>query len=95
MFDNDTVVFVIDFAENYSFEIQNEVQSMHWHLYQITWHRHSFSTDAHDGFEFSMSMMIRLMIISLFSIAREYIYVSGEWRAESRERCLESRRVSF
>jgi hypothetical protein len=27
---------MIDFAKNYSFEIQNEVQSMHWHNYQVT-----------------------------------------------------------
>ena len=30
------MVSVIDFAENYSFEVQNKVQSMHWHNYQIT-----------------------------------------------------------
>lgn len=35
-FPNDTIVSVIDFATNYSFEIQNKVQSMHWHNYQIT-----------------------------------------------------------
>jgi hypothetical protein len=27
----DSIVFVIDFVENYSFQVQNEVQSMHWH----------------------------------------------------------------
>ena len=32
----DTMVSVIDYAENYSFEVQNEVQSMHWHSYQIS-----------------------------------------------------------
>jgi hypothetical protein len=32
----DAMVSVVDFAENYSFEIQNEVQSMHWHSYQIS-----------------------------------------------------------
>jgi hypothetical protein len=26
----------IDFGDNYNFEIQNEVQSMHWHNYQCT-----------------------------------------------------------
>ncbi|GAQ89961.1 hypothetical protein KFL_005820050 [Klebsormidium nitens] len=31
-----TVVSVIDFAENYSFEQQDEIQSMHWHSDQIT-----------------------------------------------------------
>jgi len=30
------MVSVIDFANNYSFEIQNEVQSMHWHNYKCT-----------------------------------------------------------
>ncbi len=30
------IVLVIDFAKNYSFAIQNEVQSMHWHSYQIS-----------------------------------------------------------
>jgi hypothetical protein len=33
---NDTIVSVTDYVENYSFEIQNEVQFMHWHNYQIT-----------------------------------------------------------
>ena len=35
-FPKDTVVSVVDFAENYKFEIQNEVQSMHWHSYQVS-----------------------------------------------------------
>ena len=30
------IVSVIDFAENYSFEVQNEVQSMNWHSYQVS-----------------------------------------------------------
>jgi hypothetical protein len=30
------MVLVIDFVENYSFKIQNKVQSMHWHSYQCT-----------------------------------------------------------
>ncbi len=25
-----------DFADNYSFEVQNEMQSMYWHSYQIS-----------------------------------------------------------
>jgi hypothetical protein len=29
------MVSVVNFAENYTFETQNEVQSMHWHNYQI------------------------------------------------------------
>ena len=32
----DGIVSVIDFAENYSFEVQNKVQSMHWHSYQVS-----------------------------------------------------------
>ncbi len=32
----DTLVSIVDFVENYTFEIQNEVQSMHWHSYQVT-----------------------------------------------------------
>jgi hypothetical protein len=35
-FPADTMVSVIDYAQNYSFEVQNEVQSMHWHSYQIS-----------------------------------------------------------
>jgi hypothetical protein len=35
-FSDDTMVSVIDYVENYSFEVQNEVQSMHWHSYQVT-----------------------------------------------------------
>jgi hypothetical protein len=35
-FPTDSMVSVIDFVENYSFEVQNEVQSMHWHSYQVT-----------------------------------------------------------
>ena len=51
---------MIDYAEDYTFEIQNEVQSMHWHSYQITifvqitWHRHFSTTDAHNGSKFFM-----------------------------------------
>jgi hypothetical protein len=30
------VDLVVDFDENYNFEIPNEMQSMHWHNYQIT-----------------------------------------------------------
>jgi hypothetical protein len=32
----DAILSHVDFAENYSFEIQNEIQSMHWHSSQIT-----------------------------------------------------------
>jgi len=27
------MVFVVDFAKNYSFEVQNEMQNIHWHTY--------------------------------------------------------------
>lgn len=26
----------IDFSKNYSFEMQNKIQSMHWHSFQVT-----------------------------------------------------------
>ena len=32
----DAIVSVIDFAENYSFKWQNEVQSQHWFSFQVT-----------------------------------------------------------
>ena len=35
-FPQDSVVSIVDFAENYTFEVQNEVQSMHWHSFQIS-----------------------------------------------------------
>jgi hypothetical protein len=35
-FMNDTMVSIIDYAENYSFKVQSEVQSMHWYSYQVT-----------------------------------------------------------
>jgi len=35
-FPSDTIVSIIHFVENYSFGIQNEVQSMHCHNYQMT-----------------------------------------------------------
>ncbi len=34
-FPSKIMVLVVDFAENYVFETHNEVQSMHWHNYQI------------------------------------------------------------
>lgn len=35
-FPDDVVVSVIDFAENYSFKEQHEIQSMHWYSNQVT-----------------------------------------------------------
>jgi hypothetical protein len=32
----DVIISHIDFAENYSFMIQDEIQSMHWHSTQVT-----------------------------------------------------------
>jgi hypothetical protein len=29
------IISMVDFAKNYSFQVQNEVQNMHWHSYQI------------------------------------------------------------
>ena len=35
-FPDDVIVSVVDFAKNYSFKIQNEIQGMHWYSSQIT-----------------------------------------------------------
>ena len=35
-FSLDVVVLVIDFVENYSFKVYNEIQSMHWWSNQVT-----------------------------------------------------------
>ena len=35
-FPKDTIVSVVDFAENYKFESQDEVQSQHWFSFQIS-----------------------------------------------------------
>jgi thiaminase len=32
-FPSNVMVYVVDFVKNYSFEMQNKVQSMHWHTY--------------------------------------------------------------
>jgi hypothetical protein len=32
----DVILSHIDFAENYTFQIDNEIQSMHWHSFQVT-----------------------------------------------------------
>jgi hypothetical protein len=32
----ETVVSCIDFSENYGMKVQNEIQSMHWYMFQIT-----------------------------------------------------------
>ena len=34
-FSNDVVVSLVDFAKNYTFKEQNEIQSMHWWLVQV------------------------------------------------------------
>lgn len=36
VFPTNTIVSVVDFAENYSFKEKNEIQSMHWHTDQCT-----------------------------------------------------------
>jgi hypothetical protein len=33
---SNTILSHIDFVENYNFEMQNEIQSMHWHSFQVT-----------------------------------------------------------
>jgi len=35
-FPTNIVVSIVDFVKNYGFEVQNEIQSMHWHMYQIS-----------------------------------------------------------
>jgi hypothetical protein len=35
-FPTNTMVSIVDFIENYSFEVRNKVQSTHWHIYQIS-----------------------------------------------------------
>lgn len=35
-FPNDFVISIVDFAQNYTFKVQNEIQSMHWHNDQCT-----------------------------------------------------------
>ncbi len=70
------VVSIVDFVENYSFQVQNEVQSMHWHTYRIlilvhicfhcnlTWpDPYGFSSNTTSTF-----LMIRNMILNLFNI---------------------------
>jgi hypothetical protein len=52
-FPTNTMVSIVDFTENYSFEVQNEVQSMHWHtnytsiLIHICFH-HNLALDPYD-----------------------------------------------
>jgi hypothetical protein len=31
----DSIVFIVNFAKSYNFQVQNEVQNMHYHSYQI------------------------------------------------------------
>lgn len=52
-FPKDTIVSVVDFAENYKFESQDEVQSQHWFSFQISilvqiTFRHNHDFDAYD-----------------------------------------------
>jgi hypothetical protein len=35
-FPTNIVVSIVDFVENYNSKVQNKVQSMHWHTYQIS-----------------------------------------------------------
>jgi hypothetical protein len=43
----DNIVSMVNFAENYCFEIQNEVQNMHWYFYQHIWY-----TSSHHNLDF-------------------------------------------
>lgn len=52
-FPKDSVVSVVDFVENYKFEVQSEVQSMHWFSYQVSimvhiCFRHNLEADSYD-----------------------------------------------
>ena len=57
-FPDDVVVSVIDFAGNYTFKEQNEIQSMHWFslqvtiLVHITYVCHPFSSEVHKFIHF-------------------------------------------
>jgi hypothetical protein len=67
------VVSMVEFANNYSFEVQNEVQNMHWHTYQVSIIVHiCFATTLHlihlIQNTISIFLMIKIMIMSLFNI---------------------------
>jgi hypothetical protein len=48
----DCILSHIDFAENYTFQIQNEIQSMHWHSFQVIILVHiTFCVDFAFGFD--------------------------------------------
>ncbi|XP_057867281.2 uncharacterized protein LOC131074642 [Cryptomeria japonica] len=47
----DTIVSVIDFAENYALKLQNEIQSMYYHSTQVTIFVHIAFMHAHDSTE--------------------------------------------
>lgn len=53
LFLENSIVYVVDFAENYTFQVQDEMQSMHWHSFQITLlvditYCHNLNQDPHD-----------------------------------------------
>jgi hypothetical protein len=47
---SNTILFQIDFSKNYNFEMQNKIQSMHWHYFQVTILVHiTFQVDPTNG----------------------------------------------
>jgi hypothetical protein len=47
---SNTILSQIDFSKNYSFEMQNKIQSMHWHSFQVTILVHiTFRVDPTNG----------------------------------------------
>jgi hypothetical protein len=74
----------MDFVENYNFQVQNEVQSIHWHSYYIIilvhiTYQFNLDFDGYDktlGFWWNiifMSKMIISMILKLWNIFSRYI----------------------
>ena len=76
-FPNDVVVSVVDFAENYTFKQQNEIQSMHWCSVQVTIFVHityfRVSGEILKKSFISLFLMIRSMIHCSSNIVLSYI----------------------
>jgi hypothetical protein len=78
------VVSVVDFDKNYGFGVQNEIQSMHWHTYQMSILVHicfswNLTPYPYDEYSWILTktiftfLMIRKMILNLFNIISNYI----------------------
>jgi hypothetical protein len=70
---------MVNFAENYPFEIQNEVQNMHWYLYQHIWYtrsHHNLDFDPNGTIIFNryhfIFQMIANMIMNLCNITSRF-----------------------